>query len=80
MLHFVVGACIVEARLFCLDCHHKDTEVFQSLDLCGTQEYIAARLTNLWFLKVAHEPELQARESSYRRSVAPAWPGPYCGS
>jgi hypothetical protein len=43
------------ARLFCLDCDHKNTETFETLDLCCAQECMNAR-TDRQDLKVAHEP------------------------
>ncbi|KAI9464119.1 hypothetical protein BJY52DRAFT_887705 [Lactarius psammicola] len=50
------GGLIGGARLFCLDCDHKDTEVFQSLDLCCAQECMDARITSREDLETAHEP------------------------
>jgi hypothetical protein len=50
------GGRIGGARLFCLDCDYKETETFESLDLCCTQECIAARITNRRDLEFAHEP------------------------
>ncbi|KAN0140973.1 hypothetical protein V8E53_001417 [Lactarius tabidus] len=44
------------ARLFCLDCDHKNTEIFEALDLCCAQECMNARITDRQDLKVAHEP------------------------
>ncbi|KAF8273628.1 hypothetical protein EI94DRAFT_1795034 [Lactarius quietus] len=44
------------ARLICLDCEPKDTGTFKTLDLCCTQECMAARVTYREDLKTAHEP------------------------
>ncbi|KAH9064500.1 hypothetical protein EDB87DRAFT_1680408 [Lactarius vividus] len=44
------------ARLFCLDCENKRTEIFGPLDLCCAQECMAARITDREDLKVPHEP------------------------
>ena len=44
------------ARLFCLDCDNKDTETFETLDLCCAQECINARITDRQDLKLPHEP------------------------
>ncbi|KAI9438366.1 hypothetical protein H4582DRAFT_1815213 [Lactarius indigo] len=43
-------------RLICLDCDHKDTEVFQTVDLCCAQECMAARVTSRQDIEGAHEP------------------------
>ena len=48
--------CIGGARLFCLDCANKNTEVYDGLDLCSRSECIAARVTNREDLVGAHEP------------------------
>ena len=48
--------CIGGARLFCLDCANKNTEVYDGLDLCSRPECIAARVTNREDLEGAHEP------------------------
>ncbi|KAI9464115.1 hypothetical protein BJY52DRAFT_887632 [Lactarius psammicola] len=50
------GGRIGGARLFCLDCDHKDTETFGTLDLCCARECMAARIIHRQDLKVAHEP------------------------
>ena len=50
------NGCIGGARLFCLDCANKSTEVYDALDLCSTPECIAARVTNREDLVGAHEP------------------------
>ncbi|KAI9438365.1 hypothetical protein H4582DRAFT_258574 [Lactarius indigo] len=47
---------IVGTRLFCLDCEQKDTEIFNPLDLCGSQGCMTARITHRQDLKVPHEP------------------------
>jgi hypothetical protein len=44
------------ARLFCLDCDHKKTETYETLDLCCAQECMNARITDRQDLQVAHEP------------------------
>ncbi|KAH8987709.1 hypothetical protein EDB83DRAFT_2535566 [Lactarius deliciosus] len=44
------------ARLFCLDCENKRTEIFEPLDLCCAQECMATRITDREDLKVPHEP------------------------
>ncbi len=48
--------CIGGARLFCLDCANKNTEVYDALDLCSMPECIAARVTNREDLEGVHEP------------------------
>lgn len=50
------GGCIGGARLFCLDCEPKDTETFQSVDLCCAQACAVARVTHRKDIKVPHEP------------------------
>ncbi|KAH9171872.1 hypothetical protein EDB89DRAFT_2070428 [Lactarius sanguifluus] len=50
------GGRIGGARLVCLDCDHKDTEIFQTVDLCCAQECMAARVTSREDLEAAHEP------------------------
>ncbi|KAH9045946.1 hypothetical protein EDB84DRAFT_1633013 [Lactarius hengduanensis] len=50
------GGRIGGARLVCLDCDHKDTEIFQTVDLCCAQECMAARVTSRQDLEAAHEP------------------------
>lgn len=51
--------CIGGARLFCLDCANKNTEVYDALDLCSRPECIAARITNREDLEGVHEPNHQ---------------------
>ena len=48
--------CIGGARLFCLDCANKNSELYDSLDLCSRPECIATRVTNREDLEGAHEP------------------------
>jgi len=50
------NGCIGGARLFCLDCANKSTEVYDALDLCSRPECIAARVTNREDLEGVHEP------------------------
>ena len=50
------NGCIGGARLFCLDCANKSTEVYDALDLCSGPECVAARVTNREDLEGAHEP------------------------
>ncbi|KAI0301375.1 hypothetical protein BC826DRAFT_989073 [Russula brevipes] len=44
------------ARLFCLDCTNKNTEVHNSVDLCCASNCIDARVTHRKDLERAHEP------------------------
>ncbi|KAI0249341.1 hypothetical protein BJV78DRAFT_1347821 [Lactifluus subvellereus] len=48
--------CIGGARLFCLDCANKDTEVYDALDLCCAPQCITARVTYREDIDGAHEP------------------------
>jgi hypothetical protein len=48
--------CIGGARLFCLDCTNKNSEVYDPLDLCSRPECVAARVTNREDLEGVHEP------------------------
>lgn len=48
--------CIGGARLFCLDCANKNSEVYDPLDLCSRPECISARVTNREDLEGVHEP------------------------
>src|SRR5712691_11452812 len=50
------NGCIGSARLFCLDCANKSTEVYDALDLCSRPECIASRVTNREDLEGVHEP------------------------
>jgi polysaccharide pyruvyl transferase WcaK-like protein len=50
------NGCIAGARLFCLDCANKNTEVYDALDLCSRPECIASRVTNREDLEGTHEP------------------------
>ena len=44
------------ARLFCLDCVIKGTESHDTVDICGAQECLTARVTHREDLEVPHEP------------------------
>ena len=48
--------CIGGARLFCLDCANKNTEVYDALDLCSAPQCITARVTYREDIDGAHEP------------------------
>jgi hypothetical protein len=43
-------------RLFCLDCVNKDTEVFNSMDLCSNAQCISQRVTDRQDIEGTHEP------------------------
>jgi len=50
------GGFIGGARLFCLDCIIKDTELHNTVDLCTAPQCIDARITDRQDLESAHEP------------------------
>jgi hypothetical protein len=68
------GGCIAGARLFCLDCVNKNTEVHAALDLCS--ECIAARVTDREDLEKPHEPNhklVKARTAVLQRQHGRAY-------
>ncbi|KAI0298350.1 hypothetical protein B0F90DRAFT_1669084 [Multifurca ochricompacta] len=50
------GGLIGGARLFCLDCVNKNTETYDTLDLCCAPQCINARITYREDLEAPHEP------------------------
>lgn len=68
--------CISGARLFCLDCANKSTEVHAALDLCSRSECIAARVTHREDLEKPHEPNhklVKARTTVLQRQHGRAY-------
>lgn len=55
-IHIVIGSSIGRTRLFCLDCVHKMTGVFNSLDIFCVLQCIVPSITRHEDLKSAHEP------------------------
>jgi len=43
-------------RLFCLDCASKNTEIFDTVDLCCAHQCVDSRITKREDLECAHEP------------------------